>query len=110
MVIMMASLPQEVIDEYGLNDLAIYDKVYIEIQKGMYGLPQAGMLANELLQQRLAHDGYRPISHIHGLRTHDMRPNTFSLFVEDFGIKCVGQEHSEHLKASIEKYYQISCD
>jgi hypothetical protein len=37
-VIMMASLPQEVIVEYGLDDLAFEGKVYIEIQKGMYGL------------------------------------------------------------------------
>jgi hypothetical protein len=49
MVVLMASLPQEVINEYGINDLAVDGKVYIEIQKGMYGLPQAGILANELL-------------------------------------------------------------
>jgi hypothetical protein len=30
--------------------------------------------------------------------------------VNDFGIKYVGQEHAEHLKASIEKHYQISCN
>jgi hypothetical protein len=30
--------------------------------------------------------------------------------VDDFGIKYVGQEHEEHLKASIDKHYQISCD
>jgi hypothetical protein len=50
MVVLMASLPQEVINEYGINDLAVDGKVYIEIQKGMYGLPQAGILLNELLQ------------------------------------------------------------
>jgi hypothetical protein len=50
MVVLMASLTQEVIDEYGLNDLAVDGKVYIEIQKGMYGLAQAGIIANELLQ------------------------------------------------------------
>jgi hypothetical protein len=30
--------------------------------------------------------------------------------VNGFGIKYVGQEHVEHLKASIEKHYEISCD
>jgi hypothetical protein len=54
MVVMMASLPQEAIDKYILNDLAVDGKVYIEIQKGMYGLPQAGILARELLQRHLA--------------------------------------------------------
>jgi hypothetical protein len=48
MVIKLASLPQETIEKYDLNDLAQDRKVYIEIQKGMYGLPQAGILANEL--------------------------------------------------------------
>jgi hypothetical protein len=28
--------------------------VYIEVQKGMYGLPQAGVLSNQLLARRLA--------------------------------------------------------
>jgi hypothetical protein len=52
MVINPTSLPQEVIDEYNLLDLAHDGRVYIiEIQKGMYGLPQAGILANELLQR-----------------------------------------------------------
>jgi hypothetical protein len=68
---MVASLPQEMIDKYGLNDLAVDGKVYTEIQKGMYGLPQAGLLAKELLQQNLAQDGYRTTIHIHGLWTHD---------------------------------------
>jgi hypothetical protein len=54
MVINLSSLPQEIIDEFGLLELAHDGRVYIEIQKGVYGLPQAGILANELLQQSLA--------------------------------------------------------
>jgi hypothetical protein len=76
----------------------------------MYGLPQAGILENELLQPRLTQDGYRPPIHPHGLWIHDTRPITFSLVVGDFGTKYVRQEHAEHLKASIKKHYQISCD
>jgi hypothetical protein len=44
MVINFSSLPQEKIDKYDLIELAQDGKVYIEIQKGMYGLPQAGIL------------------------------------------------------------------
>jgi hypothetical protein len=58
MVINLSSLPQEMIEKYDLIELAQDGKVYIEIQKGMYGLPQAGILANELLQRNLAKDGY----------------------------------------------------
>jgi hypothetical protein len=63
MVINLAPLPQQTIEKYDLNELAQGGKVYIEIQKGMYGLLQAGILANELLQRNLAKDGYRPTTH-----------------------------------------------
>jgi hypothetical protein len=81
-----------------------------QIQKGMYGLPQAGILTNGLLQHNLAKDGYRPTTQTQGLWTHDTRPITFSLVVDDFGVKYVGQEHAEHLMACIKKIYNISSD
>jgi hypothetical protein len=49
----------------------------------MYGLLQAGILANELLQGNLAKDGYWPATHTHGLWTRDTRPISFSLVVDD---------------------------
>jgi hypothetical protein len=57
MFINLSSLPQETIDKYDLIKLAQDGTVYIEIQKGMSRLPQAGILANELLQRNLAKDG-----------------------------------------------------
>jgi hypothetical protein len=59
MVINLASLPQETIEKYDLNELAQDVKVYIQIQKGMYGLPQEGIITSELLQRNLAEDGSR---------------------------------------------------
>jgi hypothetical protein len=76
----------------------------------MYGLPQAGILANELLQRNLAKDGYRPTQHTHGLWKHDTRPILFSLVVDDFGVKYVGREHTEHLMECIKKNCNISSD
>jgi hypothetical protein len=110
MVINLASLPQETIEKYDLNELAQDGKVYIEIQKGMYGLPQAGILANKLLQRNLVKFGYRPTTHTHGLWTHDTRNLSLSLVVDDFGVKYVGREHAEHLMACIKKNYNISSD
>jgi hypothetical protein len=98
------------IDKYYLQELSQDGKLYIKIQKGMYGLPHAGILANELLQRNLVKDGYRPTQHTHGLWTHDTRPISFSLIVDDFGIKYVGREHFEHLMACIKKNYNISSD
>jgi hypothetical protein len=97
MVINLSLLPQETIHKYDLIELSQDGKVYIEIQKGMYGLPQAGILANKLLQRNLAKDSYRPSQHTHGLWTHDTHPISFSLVVDDFGVTYVGREHAEHL-------------
>jgi hypothetical protein len=76
----------------------------------MYGLLQAGILVNELLQRNLAKDGDRPTQHTHGLWTHDTRPISFSLVVDDLGVKYVGREHAEHLMACINKTYNISSN
>jgi hypothetical protein len=90
MVINLSSLPQETIDKYDLIELAQDGKVYIEIKKCMYGLPYAGILVNELLQRNLAKDWYRLAQHTHSLGKHDTRPISFSLVVEDFGVKYIG--------------------
>ena len=48
------NFPEDVIAQYNLKDIVTSDGyVYIEVQKGMYGLPQAGLLAQELLEKRL---------------------------------------------------------
>jgi hypothetical protein len=46
--------PQEIIEQYGLYNKAD-DKGYIfcEVNRGMYGLPQAGKLAQDQLSKRL---------------------------------------------------------
>jgi hypothetical protein len=110
MVINLLSLPQETIDKYDLIELAQDGKLYIEIQKGMYELPQAGILANELLQRNLAKDGYRPTQHTHDLWQHDTCPISFSLVVDDFEVKYVGRENAEHLMGCVNKNYNISSD
>jgi hypothetical protein len=63
-----------------------------------------------LLQHNLAKDGYRPTHHTHGLWTHDTSPISFSLVVDDLGLKYVGREHAEHLIACIKINYNISRD
>jgi hypothetical protein len=45
----LALIPEEIIEQYNLRELAYKGIVFIEINRGMYGLPQAGMLANKLL-------------------------------------------------------------
>ena len=59
MKIPLAQISDEIIAEYELKNKVHSDgTVYIEIRKGMYGFPQAGMLANKLLKRQLAKHGY----------------------------------------------------
>jgi len=96
---------------YNLTNKATADGfIYIKIQKGMYGLPQAGILAQELLEQRLNKHGYRQSPITPGLRRHDSRPISFTLCVDNFGMKYVSREHAEHLASILSKHYKCSHD
>ncbi len=67
----ITDIPEEIIREYGLQALATSDGyVYCEIQKGMCGLPQAGIIAQELLEERLAKYGYHQSKIIPGFWSH----------------------------------------
>jgi hypothetical protein len=89
MRMLLSRFPEEIIQKYNLKALAVDGWVYIEIRKGMYGLKQAGLLANKLLQTRLAPFGYYPARHTPGLWLHKTRPISFTLVVDDFAVKYV---------------------
>ena len=74
----LALIPQEIVDEYDLTPLVHKGHVYLKIRQGMYGLPQAGILANQLLTKRLEPQGYYQCSHTPGLWRHKWRPILFS--------------------------------
>ena len=103
-------IPQEFIDLYDLTTKVKNGYVYIEIQKGMYGLPQAGILANKLLKTRLADHDYYKVPHTPGLFTHKTRPIWFTLVVDDFGIKYTGKEHADHLLKVLRGHYSVEVD
>ena len=46
----MEDIPENVIEKYELKTKEEDGQVYVEIRKGMYGLPQAGILAQKLLE------------------------------------------------------------
>ncbi len=54
----LSLFPQDIINNYGLNDKVLNGYVHMKTCKGMYGLPQAGILANKLLKKCLAIHGY----------------------------------------------------
>ena len=72
------SFPQDVIDHYNLN-AKVDEKncVYVRVEKGMYGLPQAGKIAQELLEKRLRKHHYHQSQTTPGFWKHDWRPISF---------------------------------
>jgi hypothetical protein len=87
MKMLLSRFPEEIIQKYNLNALAVDGWIYIEIRKGMYGLKQAGLLANQYLQTR---------------------PISFTLVVDDFAFKYVGKQHAEHLQNALLQTYEIT--
>jgi hypothetical protein len=100
--------PLEIITQYNLLPLVSDGHIYIEVQKGMYRLPQAGILANCLFATRLAPHGYQQTKTAPVLWAHDTLPVTFSLVVDAFGVKYEGMANANHLINSLEEHYTVS--
>jgi hypothetical protein len=96
MRIVITYIPHSIINQYHLLDLFHNGFVLVEISRGMYGLPQAGILAYNQLVAHLAKYGYAPITRASGIWTHDTRDVTFCLVLDDFGIKYTNRCDAEH--------------
>ena len=103
--------PEDVIEHYKLREKADENGfIFICVKQGMYGLPHAGIIAKNLLEERLAKHGYHQSDKTPGLWTHDWRPISFSLIVDDFGVKYVGKEHADNLIKILEENYVVDKD
>ena len=79
----LSNLPEDIIEQYGLKDKTTSEGyIYVDIRKGMYGLPQAGLLAQELLEQRLQKQGYTQSKVTPGFWTHAWATIIFTLVVD----------------------------
>jgi hypothetical protein len=110
MRMLLSRFLEEIVNKYNLKALEVDGRVYIEIRKGMYGLKQEGLLANQLLKKRLAPFGYYPACHTPGLWLHKTRPIAFSLMADDFAVKYVGKQHADHLRDALLRSYEITTD
>jgi hypothetical protein len=76
----------------------------------VWGLPQAGILANKLLKKRLAPNSYSECKQTPGLWKHETSSISFTLVVDDFGMKYTRQEDIDHLIKCIKKKYELTED
>ena len=92
------NFPDDVIKHYNLREL-VDSRGYViaRVDKGMYGLPHAGIIAQRLLEKRLNDEGYFQSTTTPGFWKHESRPICFCLVVDDFGVKYERQCDVDHL-------------
>jgi hypothetical protein len=111
MCLKFSDIPKEMLIKYKLHETATSDgHVYCKIRKGMYGLPQVGTIAQELLQKCLAKVGYHQSKIVPSLWTHKTKNTCFTLVVDDFAIKYTKMEDAKHLIDALPKDYTITVD
>lgn len=103
--------PQDIKDGYNLHQLKHTDGyMYVQINKGMYGLKQAALLAYKLLSTLLCNARYFPLLNTSGMWKYTSLKTVFCLCVDNFGVKYYNKEDLLHLKYAIGKNYTCKVD
>jgi hypothetical protein len=76
----------------------------------MYGHPQAGIPANQLLEKCLATKGYYQGQHTPGFWQHVWRSITSCLVVNDFSIKVTNMHNMDHLTNSLKEHHTVAVN
>jgi len=110
MRIKLDHIPAHVIEQHGMAAYARHGAVIVAVHKGIYGLPQAGILAQDRLVEHLAAHGYMQAPNTPCLFKHLTNSVAFTLVVDDFGIKYTHQEDADHLLETLRKLYVMTED
>ena len=79
--------------------------------KVQYGnFPQVGILANKWAWRKLAPFGFKEHKNTPGLWYHETRPISFTLVVDDFGVKNISKDDVVHLMKSLHSRYTLTED
>ena len=103
-------IPAATMQKHNLAGLVHNGSVIMQLNKGIYGLKQAGRLAQQRLIKHLAEHGYYQSKHTPCLFKHETNSVAFTLVVDDFGVKYKGKADAEHLLATLEKLYKIKTN
>jgi hypothetical protein len=103
--------PQDIIDKYNLTSKVDHNRnVHCKVQQGLYGLLQAVIIAQELLETRLKTAGYTQSKLTPGYWRHEWRHISFTLVLDNFGVKYIRKEHDTHLISILKKHYKVKED
>ena len=108
--IAVKDIPEETMLEFDLQQYVSNDAVLFQVDGTMYGHPVAGRIANADLVAHLAAHGYIQDPNIPCLFTHSTNRVSFTLVVDDFGIKYTGKASLDDLIRVLELKYVITVD
>jgi hypothetical protein len=99
-----------IMEEYDLEQYFDGDIIHFEVNKGMYRLPQAGLLAQNRIIAHLADNGYTQSTVVPCLFQHRDNGVTFVLVIDDFGIKAKNAAGRDHFLNTLRQLYKITVD
>jgi hypothetical protein len=99
-----------IVSEYNLDAYLLDGYYYFEVEKGMYGLPQSGLLAQQRLIKHLEKSEYTQSTVVPCLFSHPTNGITFVLVVDDFGVKFTNVEGRDHFLNTLRSLYKITTD
>jgi len=105
MIIKRSQIPSTTQQRYKLGDEGSF---MVRITGTIYGLPQAGFLAQEQLFAHLAAHGFHQAPNTPCLFRHDTRNIMFTLVVDDFGVKYSNLVDFEFLADILRKRYTMT--
>ncbi len=105
--IKILDIPDDFIDKYKLTGQDQDEWIYFKICQGCYGLPKAGILANDLLGSHLEAKGFYEVASTPGLWYHKWQPIQFCLIANHFGVEYVGLEHFNYFLGVLKKFHGV---
>ena len=100
-------LSSTILEKYNLQNFLHNGSILFEVTKSMYGLPHAGRISQDGLIERLASHGYMQTGTTCLFR-HATNSVTFTLVVDDFGVKYMREADADDLIHCLQLYYEIT--
>ena len=103
-------IPTDIFERYQLAQYVYNGRVYVQVDGCLYGLPQAGLLAEKKMKGILLAAGFVECPNAPCLFRHATRKISFTLVVDDFGICWRKKEDAEYLMTTLEAHYKMKTD
>jgi hypothetical protein len=110
MRIPISLFPAWIVAQYDLLHKVVKGHIYLEMQRAVWGLPQAGILANNLLHKRLMPHRFYECKQMPGLWKHAAQHISFTLVVDNVGMKYINKYDVNHLIKCLKEKYKLTKD